>query len=283
MPSRHIHLNIIWLVGIVLAAIGAHFLWEHGIDFDWSSFWSLLAIWLGVGIMAGGAAIVLEAPEIYCKHPFSGILPNGIWIYLGGWLVIYRGVWLLKQAFCLRKNDRMFDLIDDRLILGRLTWELPAVEGQPEVDMVVDVTCEWSETPVLRSIPNYMLFSVVDTTRPPIDETVRVALAVVKHLQDPNGGSVYLHCANGYGRSAVVAAAVLLASGRCTTPEDAMALICLKRPVASFRNRHKRAKNLCESLTHAQLLTAIHEELQRSDSSAPSEADEFEYKVTAPE
>jgi protein-tyrosine phosphatase len=44
-------------------------------------------------------------------------------------------------------------------------------------------------------------------------------------------GAVYIHCAVGHGRSATVAAAVLLARGLAANPREAVALLRRSRPL----------------------------------------------------
>merc|ERR1711939_1087127 len=101
--------------------------------------------------------------------------------------------------------------------------------------MVIDMTCEWSEPEALRSVPNYLLVPVVDTTRPNITQTITAAKKAIEFLSDPDSGSVYIHCANGYGRSAIIAAAILLLNGSVKTPKDAKKLLQTARPVVSLR------------------------------------------------
>lgn len=261
MPSRQMVLNALPVPGLVCAAGGLYFFWQRGVLLAWSTLWIALLIWFGVGLIGGGCAFLFEAPSLYCKRP-CGTLPMVVWLHLGGWLLIYRTIWLLKQAFFLREIDRMFDRVATRLLIGRLMWELPVCSGEPAVDMVVDVTCEWSEPQALRDVPQYVLFPVVDTTRPTVADTLRIADRIVRHLEDPCSGSVYIHCANGYGRSAIVLAAVLLAGGLCETPKEAMEMIVAARPVVSFRHGD-RQKTLCESKTHKQLIEEIGVELQQ--------------------
>lgn len=255
-------MNALPVPGAACVAVGAYLLWQQGFRFAWSTLWAVLVIWFGVGLLSSGFALLLDAPRLYCKRS-DGTLPAAIWLHLGGWLAIYRGNWLLKQAFCLRVEDRAFDRVAPQLLIGRLLAELPVCKGEPEVDMVVDVTCEWTETEALRGVPQYVPFPVVDTTRPTVSDTLRIADTVVRHLENPGAGSVYIHCANGYGRSAVVMAAVLLARGTCDTPEEAMDLVQAARPVVSFRHRRTRGKACCEIMTQSQVVEAIADELQR--------------------
>jgi protein-tyrosine phosphatase len=43
-------------------------------------------------------------------------------------------------------------------------------------------------------------------------------------------GTIYIHCAQGHGRTGMFAAAVLLSSGQAATPEEALRLVTSARP-----------------------------------------------------
>lgn len=247
---------------------------------------SATLIWLGVGLISGGAAILLDAPQLYCKSS-SGIINPLVWIWMGGWLLVYRGIWILKPFFRklglakTRENERDFDVITSRLFLGKLLWELPRPQGQPEVDMVVDTTCEWSEPAALRSVKHYVQLLCVDTTRPEVASTVDVALRIVAHLEKPDLGSIYVHCANGYGRSAIVAAAVLVLGGYCKTAQDAIDQVKAARPVVSFRPGIKRA--MCETMTHEEMIHKIAEIGVKKAEETSDEAEETSDEARAVE
>lgn len=223
-----------------------------------------LTAWLGLGWLCAGLAIVFDRPALYCKRR-DGTLPGVVWLYLGSWLLVYRGCHLLKWLLPLcglrwKRGDREFDLVAPRLLLGRLLWQLPTLKGVPEVRMVIDMTCEWTEPWALRNVEQYLAVPVVDTTRPTTEQAAFAARRAVHFLRDPDAGSVYVHCANGYGRSAVVAAAVLLLDGTCREPAEAKAAIMRARPVVSLRERQQ--KSVCEVATHMEILEAIANEAE---------------------
>lgn len=257
MPSGHIFLNVApitcGLLGLILACV----LLFQGV---WPA--GILA-WFSLGLFTAGLAIVTDCPELYCKRR-DGTLPSIVWLYLGGWLLLYRGWHFFKWSLpaCglrYKAGDCEFNAIVPRLLLGRLLWELPDLPGPLEVGMVIDMTCEWSEPEALRNVDHYICVPVVDTTRPTVEQTSFAARRAVAFLRDHNAGSVYVHCANGYGRSAVIVAAVLLLDGTCKTPAEAKELVVQARTVASLRER--RQKSVCETMTHMEILQAIADNL----------------------
>jgi len=136
-----------------------------------------------------------------------------------------------------KKNDRSFDKVAPRIVLGRLLWQVPKVANTPPINMVIDLTAEWSEPLKLRSVKRYLSVPVVDTTVPTVEQVAETVQQALMFLEDPNAGSIYIHCANGYGRSALVAAAVLLYNGSCNSPTCAKEWLLRARPVVSLGAR----------------------------------------------
>ena len=199
---------------------------------------SLLAIpplaWFSCGMLVGAVTLMTERAALYCKRP-DGTIPWWVWSYLGGWLLVYRAAWRMRRCLNLLKpGDTPFNVIKPRLLLGRLLWELPT----SEVEMVVDVTCEWSAPAALASVPHYVNGPTVDTCVVDVETTKRLAENVVAFLRDSPTGDVYIHCANGYGRSALVMAAVLMFDGTCSTCDEAKAFVEKQRIVANLKEEH---------------------------------------------
>ena len=82
---------------------------------------------------------------------------------------------------------------------------------------VLDMTCEHSEPAALRRT-DYRNVPVLDLTEPGLD-TLTGAVSFV--LERRSAGDVYVHCAQGLRRSAIVAAACLLAMDRALTVDQA--------------------------------------------------------------
>ena len=79
----------------------------------------------------------------------------------------------------------------------------------------------------------------LDRGAPPaavFDEAVRWTAAKVA-----SGASVYVHCAFGRGRSATLAAAVLIALGRAKDAAEALAMVAAARPSVSVKGEQLTA------------------------------------------
>ena len=96
------------------------------------------------------------------------------------------------------------------LLVGRLLTRREARQAVDDgVVAVLDLTAEFAESPRFLRLP-YLNLPVLDLTAPSPAELHRAVRFVETHRRR---GKVYVHCALGYGRSACVAAACLLATG----------------------------------------------------------------------
>lgn len=110
------------------------------------------------------------------------------------------------------------------LSIGR---RLLAQEFTIDVDHVVDLTCEYEEPGVVRRHPGYLNLPIVDGGSP--------APAMLSAYVEAIGaldGHVLIHCAEGHGRTSLVAAALLLAGGHAKTADEAFAAVRARRPSA---------------------------------------------------
>jgi hypothetical protein len=94
---------------------------------------------------------------------------------------------------------------------------------------VVDLTAEMSE---MASSERYVNLPVLDLTLPDLRTLRRIVRAIDGATK--GGDGVYIHCALGYGRSAVVAAAYLLHAGLAEDVDGAMARVRECRPGSVF-------------------------------------------------
>lgn len=120
--------------------------------------------------------------------------------------------------------------------IGRrlLARELP-----DNVDVVVDLTCEFHEPQFIRSTRQYVACPILDAGVP--------SVAALRHVVDvicAQEGIVYLHCAQGHGRTGLVAAAVLLQKRLAVSSDSAIEMIRSRRP--GMRLNHVQRAALSE-------------------------------------
>jgi hypothetical protein len=166
-----------------------------------------------VGVRGRGAARVRQRSD--------GSSHLGATLLLLPYLMPYRALWWALRA----RADRQpyVELIAGSLFVGR---RLRAHEFPSGLACVVDLTCEFeSEARHARpAIARYISLPILDAYVPAAD----VLVDIVRRINAVEG-PVYLHCAEGRGRMALVACAVLLSRGLADDVDGAVALLRAKR------------------------------------------------------
>ena len=197
---------LIYLVAAVVQLALA--LWLGGVA------WVLL--WTGVACLLVGLAYAGLGARMLGKRR-DGALAWWAWVLLLPYLGFTYAVWKLKRRF---SKETLYDEIEPGLWIGRrvLGDELPA-----GVQVVVDLTCEFAEPASVLSRCEYRGLPTLNYGVPPL-----AALeALVAELAPREG--LYVHCAQGHGRSAVVVAALLWRRGLAATAEEAEARVVQAR------------------------------------------------------
>ena len=165
--------------------------------------WSLALLWPAASLALVAAAYAWGGPALLGKSNGELSLPCRIVLapYRLGALAFVR----LRAMF-----DEPWAEVAPGLLVGRLLSRREARRAMDEgVVAVLDLTAEFSECPDLLRLP-YLNLPVLDLTAPHPDELRRAARFIRAHR---GRGKVYVHCALGYGRSACVVAAAMLAAG----------------------------------------------------------------------
>ena len=171
--------------------------------------------WSGVSFIAVSLAYVWQKPGIFGKRTDGTLTPWHVallWPYLlFTWVAWFLGSRLSREA--------PGHLIAPGLWLGRRAYgrELP-----PGISLVVDMTAELPEPASVRRGRTYLCLPTLDGSVPD-----RAKLRTLVETITTWQGGVFVHCALGRGRSALVVAAVLLAKG--VAPDFAGASLVLKK------------------------------------------------------
>lgn len=180
----------------------------------------LLLLWPAASLGLVAAAYFGLGMTIYRKRNGS---PD-LWAVIALWPVML-GQHLSLRYYAARSDP--WNKLADRVWIGRRLSEAEARRAVGlGVSAVVDLTCEFSEVPAFRRLP-CLCMPVLDLTAPTPDQLKDAAAFIEQHRAQ---GIVYIHCKAGYSRTAAVAGAWLLHTGRARTADDAVTLLTEARP-----------------------------------------------------
>lgn len=174
-------------------------------------------IWFGVAMLAVGANYGF--PRHFAifrkKHGQLRLVRK---LLLLPYIAMFYGTWhLLRKAL----SEPPFVELTPGIFIGRRL--LP--NEYPPVTTLVDLTAELDEH--IPNGANLLAFPILDGA--PADPTMLREMArKIGTSQAP----IYIHCAQGYGRTSMVAAAVLIELGLAPTVKRALEMIRMVRPRA---------------------------------------------------
>lgn len=207
------------MIALVLPVLAALLAWL-GITSHWIWWWPaivLLAAWI---------VYLLQAPAAFGKRA-DGMLAWWSWPV---WAPLFAYQWLIFELGRRVTGEPVANLVAPGLWVGRKPRASELPEG---IAIVVDLTSEFSVSPGIKDGRSYLLIPTLDARAPAPAEIVAAVDAVVA-----TPGSAFIHCAHGHGRSATVAAAVMLRRGEATL-DDVEHKLKLKRPRIGL-NAHQR-------------------------------------------
>ena len=180
--------------------------------------WFLLLLWpaLSFGIVSLGYLCL--GTRVYGKSA-NGRLATINQLLLLPYLGYLSSVWYILRFV---KREPAFHQLATNLFIGR---RLLAYEFPDNIDHVIDLTCEF-HNPNYSHTTSYHSFQILDAFVPS-DKQLCQWVSEVAELS----GNIYIHCAEGHGRTGLFAAALLLQSGHSLSPEEALAFIKSKRPL----------------------------------------------------
>lgn len=188
--------------------------------------WFLAWLWPAVSFAVVASGYFCFGPVVYGKSK-NGRISQLCHLVL---LPYHLYSWLVWYVIRLCKREPAFDQLNENIFIGRrlMGHELP-----PSIDHVIDLTCEFTEPKQLRSV-DYHSFQILDGFVPPIGQL----RSWVAHAATLNG-TIYIHCAEGHGRTGLFAAALLDKLGHFNDVDDALDFIKSKRPLVRLGSRQR--------------------------------------------
>ena len=171
-------------------------------------------VWPIVTLVALSFAYLRNDSRAFGKQSSGGLSPVRVALF-GPWLFFAVVVESLARVI-----DRTppFARVDD-VFYGRRTRFSPVPKGAT----IVDLTAEFAEPQPLRG-SGYLAFPILDARAPNTVEEVKALIA------ETGTAPVFIHCAQGRGRTGLVAACFLLARGVAESPDAAIEMLRKSRP-----------------------------------------------------
>lgn len=178
--------------------------------------WAWAVFWLGVNLLLLGVAYVRGDARVFGKRPDGTLASWRVLLFLP-WLLFTWAVW----HGCRLLPEPAVQQINDKLSIGR---RLLAHEFPDGIDVVLDLTAEFQEPGAVRHRTRYLSLPILDAGAPP---STALAAAIQSLRPDEH---VFIHCAQGHGRTAMAAIALLMHRGETATIADGLGLLKAVRP-----------------------------------------------------
>lgn len=190
--------------------------------------WAWALVWPAVAFAVVAIGYAGAGPRVFGKRSdgrlhwlnFVAVLP---------FLLFTWGVWHL---LLLVLREPVWNELAPGVFLGRraLAHELP-----PDIGLVIDLTAEFIEPHGVRTGRVYRSLPVLDDGLPDVKQLAELAREAAGFA-----GRVYVHCAQGHGRTGLFAAAVLLARGAAKDASEAIRLVRTARPGVRLKPAQRR-------------------------------------------
>jgi protein-tyrosine phosphatase len=180
--------------------------------------WTWLVLWPATSALLVAAGYGGWGARVFGKRRDGSYAPWA-WIIHLPYLLTTSLVWHIMR---LVSREDAANAVGAAIYVGRrpLLHEIPR-----DVVRVIDLTAEFWPARGIRSRFAYVCYPTLDA-HVCDDEIFRAA--VRESL--PVAGALYIHCAQGHGRSAALAAALLIAHGVAKDVDDAEKIMCAARP-----------------------------------------------------
>jgi protein-tyrosine phosphatase len=192
-------------LGCGLIGLGAQRGWPGGV-----------IVWLGADFLALSVAHAVGGHGLSGKRA-DGTIPGWSRVVFLPLMLVLETVWRIWRF---GSREPAISRVNDWLAVGSRPR---GGEGYEAFDVVVDLTAEFEDPSAIRRRTGYRPFPILDGSSP--DEE-----ALRRFLRSLAGERLFVHCAQGHGRTGLVAAALLIERGTARTPEEAIHILRQARP-----------------------------------------------------
>ena len=181
----------------------------------------LMSYWPAASCVAVSVSYLFNSPTIFGKRQSGKLNPISTLLLLP-YLLFTWGTWHLVRIL---SRENAFDTLDEKITIGRrlLPDELPS-----DLTNIVDLTAEFPEAQAVVGNSNYFTFPILDASTVTPEQLQHVVTKI-----DELDGSVYIHCAQGHGRTGFVTAALMIHRKPELSVDDAIRKLQKIRPALS--------------------------------------------------
>lgn len=184
--------------------------------------------WPALSVSVVGLGYLGLGPRVFGKRDDGTIAPANL-VLLFPYHVV---AWLRLRLDALRAKEDPWNEVAPGLFLGRRLTSID--ELPPATAAVIDLTAEFRATPGIRERCEYRTLPTLDTAAPDYEAFRELTRWAAAHP-----GPVYVHCAAGHGRSAALAAGVLVLRGEVADAKAAEAYLKKARPLVSLHRAQR--------------------------------------------
>ena len=187
-----------------------------------------LLVWPAIVLIALWIVYAFEAPRMLGKRS-DGTLSVIAWAF---WAPVFLYQWISHEVVRRWSGEPVATEVAPGVWVGRRPrgHELPT-----DIAIVVDLCAEFPAASAVRKHPRYLAVPTLDARSPSPADIARIVDQVLAA-----GGPAFIHCALGHGRSATVAAAVLVKRGDATL-DNVEAKLRALRPKIGLNPRQRAA------------------------------------------
>ncbi len=188
--------------------------------------WTWVLAWLGLSFLCIALGHLGFGAHILGKRKNGSLAAWSLCVYLPLHLYTY-ALWHIVNRL---SREDAWNRVNDHLSVGR---RLTANETAGEFTNWLDLTAEFHEPKNSFGKAHYISFPIMDGGVPTVD-------AVRETMSKLTPGNTYVHCAQGHGRTGLMAAILLVANGTAANTDDAIATLVACRPKLRLNSTQRR-------------------------------------------
>lgn len=189
---------------------------------------SWLLWWSGASWVLAGCAYGVIGPRAFGKRENGSLR----WWNSALLLPFLTVTWFLWHLQKMLTKEAPHVEVAPGIWLGRRCFDNELPSG---VQMIVDLTAEFSEPPAVMAGRAYRCLPTLDACAPAPIIAFEALIEAIAASEQP----VYIHCALGHGRSATVTMAVLVARGNTASLAQAEQMVKSARPGIKISNAQR--------------------------------------------